>query len=332
MVPGRIVRGFALNSRGLRTHEYQLERGDGLRIVALGDSFTWGATAHSDTWPFRLQAVLRRALDRKDVEVISLGVPAVGPQFYLRMWELEGRRLQPDLVVVGLFIGNDLTDEAGKALQPVDHGWLVEHSLVVRAVRNLTLLLRADMAVEDEGVFDGAGDGAVGQQLGVEIPELAAAVDNRKPKFSEQAFLRVEWKRMQICLEDNRPRLMRLIRRVEPVLSELDRSVRAAGAELVVLLIPDQFQVDDDLAATLLDLHGVDPSQFARALPQRKLVQFFEESGIRFVDPLRRFRSRSRTQDLYLPRDTHWNPAGNQLAARMLVDYVVAEGLVEPPR
>ena len=49
----------------------------------------------------------------RPVEVINLGMPAVGPGFALRAFEVEGRQLAPDLVLLGLFVGNDLTDEAG---------------------------------------------------------------------------------------------------------------------------------------------------------------------------------------------------------------------------
>jgi hypothetical protein len=133
---------------------------------------------------------------------------------------------------------------------------------------------------------------------------------------------------MAVCLRSNRPMVRRTVRRVGPILEELDRSVRDAGAELLVFLIPDEFQVDDELSARLLVANGTDPSEFARNMPQVELARFLEQAGIHHVEGLRVFRQRSRTTNLYLPRNTHWNLAGNRLAAKMMVDYLQTEGLL----
>jgi hypothetical protein len=329
--PGGTHRGFVLNSRGLRTHEYADERSGGLRIVALGDSFTWGAVPYRDTWPFRLQSILRKTLSRQDVEVISLGVPGAGPKFYLRMWELEGRRLQPDLVVLGFFIGNDLTDHSRLRPETTRNGWLVEHSLAVRAMRNLARVVMSGVQADPGNGGDKKARPGSSGRLGYELPGYAAGFDPSRNTMSEAAFMRIEWNRMASCLESNRPMLRRLLRRVGPVLEELDRSVADAGAELVVFLIPDEFQVNDELSGRLLETNDTDPTEFARYIPQNQLVKFLEEAGIRHIDGLRRFRSRSTAEDLYLPRNTHWNAAGNRLAAHMMVDYFQTSGLLPVP-
>ncbi|HZP42485.1 MAG TPA: GDSL-type esterase/lipase family protein [Candidatus Binatia bacterium] len=84
------------------------------RIVALGDSFTWGYGVRArQAYPARLAARLDAALRargrRRRVEVVNLGVPGAGPLDYL--WHLEhtGLALHPDLVLVGLF-ANDVND------------------------------------------------------------------------------------------------------------------------------------------------------------------------------------------------------------------------------
>jgi len=140
--------------------------------------------------------------------------------------------------------------------------------------------------------------------------------------------MRIEWNRMAICLKSNRHNLQTLLRRVGPILEEIHRSVTSTGAELLVFLIPDEFQVDDELSGRLLEMHDTDPSEFARNIPQIRLVKRLEEAGIHHIDGLRQFRSRSRVMELYLPRNTHWNAAGNRLAAQLMVDSIRAEGLL----
>jgi hypothetical protein len=203
--PGRSIAGFVLNSRGLRTHEYSDERSDGLRVVALGDSFTWGEVPFHDTWPVRLQAVLRKTLNREDIEVISLALPGIGPKFYLRMWELEGRKLQPDLVVLGFFIGNDLTDHSELPPKTSRHGWLVEHSLSVRAIRNLARVATSGMQTD---VGEGGKEGfqlASSPRTGYELPGHAAGFDPTQETFDEQPFMRIEWERMAVRVSRKQP-------------------------------------------------------------------------------------------------------------------------------
>ncbi|HLY39430.1 MAG TPA: GDSL-type esterase/lipase family protein [Candidatus Binatia bacterium] len=81
------------------------------RIVALGDSFTFGfGVRERQAWPARLAALLdARTGGTPRVEVVNLGVPGTGPRDYL--WHLAhtGLALQPDLVVIGFF-ANDVND------------------------------------------------------------------------------------------------------------------------------------------------------------------------------------------------------------------------------
>lgn len=71
------------------------------RIVAIGDSQTWGVNASaSQTWPAELQ---RRS--RVPVQNLSLG--GYGPPQYLVLLQ-EARDLHPKVAIVALYLGNDL--------------------------------------------------------------------------------------------------------------------------------------------------------------------------------------------------------------------------------
>jgi len=102
--PGRwdfAGRTIAANSRGIRGgSEYAAGRRPGvLRIVVMGDSFTFGeGVADDETFPSRLQARLGPG-----VEVLNLGVHGYGhDQMLIRLRE-EGLRYEPDLVVLGYY-------------------------------------------------------------------------------------------------------------------------------------------------------------------------------------------------------------------------------------
>jgi lysophospholipase L1-like esterase len=73
-------------------------------IVAVGDSLTFGLGVGNDqAWP----ALVAHATGRR---VINLGLVGAGPQQYLRLWETFGARLQPKLLIVGIYAQNDFWD------------------------------------------------------------------------------------------------------------------------------------------------------------------------------------------------------------------------------
>jgi hypothetical protein len=69
----------------------------------VGDSFTYGyGVADEQAWPTRLA----RALAPRTV--INLGLIGAAPQQYLRLYETFGLTLTPKMLVIGMFLGNDL--------------------------------------------------------------------------------------------------------------------------------------------------------------------------------------------------------------------------------
>ncbi|MEX2048822.1 MAG: SGNH/GDSL hydrolase family protein [Gemmatimonadota bacterium] len=94
------------NSLGWRDDEFASEKAtDRARILALGDSFTFGVGVD---YGDRFSEVLER--DRPETEVLNMGVFAYGPDQALLAYELHGRSVDPDIVVLGLYLGNDLDD------------------------------------------------------------------------------------------------------------------------------------------------------------------------------------------------------------------------------
>jgi lysophospholipase L1-like esterase len=92
--------GFTVstNHEGLRGPEIPAAK-RGLRILALGDSTTFGLGVEEDqTWPAVLQRLLQDGLPG-GVEVINAGVPGYTAYQGLRYFEIRGAALRPDLVL-----------------------------------------------------------------------------------------------------------------------------------------------------------------------------------------------------------------------------------------
>lgn len=88
------------------------------RIVAIGDSHTYGVSAPRDgSWPHQLSA-------RLGEPVYNMGLGGFGPLQYLHLARTTARGLEPKVVVVGLYFGNDIVDAYYLAHgRPQWHGW-----------------------------------------------------------------------------------------------------------------------------------------------------------------------------------------------------------------
>lgn len=140
-----------IDSEGFRGAEVHLQKQPGeLRIMAVGASTTFDVqtTADSDTWPSRLQTLLRQ--DGHPVEVINAGTPGYTVlDNYVRL-EAELYRYHPDVIIL-YHAHNDLYADLRQAQNPdtgyVGHRpeqvaaesapirWLSEHSLLFAKIR-----------------------------------------------------------------------------------------------------------------------------------------------------------------------------------------------------
>lgn len=318
-VPFTEWKGFILNSRSLRTKEYPAPRQAGAyRIVAIGDSFTVGAGEHDKTWPALLENALADRMNRP-IEVFALGVPGVGPQFELRLWELERDLLQPDLVIVAFFVGNDFTDDEELALQPSSEARLLRASYTARLVRNL-YRLRSERSAGFEGraSVPSRPESARHPGGGFAVP----TDDIQRLTFSRERHLLIEGYRMQITMDDHRDDFLRLSTRVAQVLQRFQAEVLATGAQFLVMIIPDEFQVDDAVRRDVLERLDIESTAIHLDRPQTRLKELLGSAGVPYLDLLPAFRAAGRSERLYYPRNTHWNDAGNALAARLLTDRV----------
>ena len=74
-------------------------------IVTVGDSLTFGyGVDEQNAWP----ALLDQALP--GLQVVNLGLIGTGPEQQVRVYETFGQALQPKLLIVGFFLGNDFWD------------------------------------------------------------------------------------------------------------------------------------------------------------------------------------------------------------------------------
>lgn len=92
-----------INSLGLRGAEVTTAPGKRIRILMLGDSYTFGSGVRDEE---TFGAVAERSLGRPDVDVINAGVPGYGVFQMQRMLERLAPILQPRVVVLTIPTGD----------------------------------------------------------------------------------------------------------------------------------------------------------------------------------------------------------------------------------
>lgn len=100
-----------MNSLGYRGKEFNKTKPPGVtRILVLGDSMTFGhGVTDEQTYPYKLEQDLK-AQNRK-IEVINAGYKAGNSidSYYVYL-NKHGIELQPDIIILGFFVFNDITD------------------------------------------------------------------------------------------------------------------------------------------------------------------------------------------------------------------------------
>lgn len=99
---------YRINALGFRGPETSWEKPRGhLRVVGLGDSFTFGAGVRAhDTFLAVLEERLRGDAGPHPIEVLNLGVGGVDTGYEVGLLQHLGLRLSPDLVVLCFFLND----------------------------------------------------------------------------------------------------------------------------------------------------------------------------------------------------------------------------------
>ena len=331
---GRGVR-WITNGQGFRNraHVSEVPPPGALRILFYGDSFVDGMRTDQDaTIGSQLERGLARALDAP-VEVVISGHNNPANAWY--HWQEHGHRFQPDLVVVGVTVGNDITG----------------HNLgagVVPDVRTLEALVRLDPAHPAHA----AGNGRV------MIPE-----DGFRPKAerSRWAMRRISFdarlaKRFHLFADRMRPAMgpypgkpgrahaagvfvsLGLYYRGsipyvesswrdwEILVPGFVEQIRHHGSRVVLLSFPTRIEALDRDWQRLVDALQLEPSRFDRDAYWQRMRGLCEGSRVPCLNSAPALRAGQVIDEVFLPMgDMHLSEHDQAVGAEMLRDAVLAE-------
>lgn len=302
-----------INNLGFRGADMAAEKGDRFRILAVGDSFTFGWGVEDDeTYPYLLQALLAGDSAR-EIEVVNAGGAAgFHPDTYFTFLRQVGLALDPDLIVIGFFFGNDLQINISDDLvwEEVDGEGLPRR---VTSKSNVVLENRwmSPWGVAKYGV-PVLRDSHLYQLVVHSLSEIDDEIDKIMANYEG-----TRGKPPRQYWHDYDEDMDRIVERTKRLFRAMKALADQEGIPLVVFMIPAMQQVDvpPDYPVDAVDLDK----------PQRIFTAFFEAEGIPYVDLLEA--SRASQAPLYFPRDEHWNVEGQAFGARKLAEFLRDEGL-----
>ena len=272
------------------------EADSGVPILVLGDSFIFGQGVEArEVFSTKLEQRLRA--DGISAKVLNAGVPGYGLREEASWLSRFGGKIHPRLVIIGIYLGNDLVDGLRNPAQRLRDGgvtapattwhtpisaWLYAHSHLYDLAREgavrIAMLLRPGHAGELE----------VGDQL--VSPDPAA----RKAETDSAAA----------------------------ALDDLLRSAASLESATFAFFIPQIVQVETwrlrDLPRRVAIAGPVDLTY-----PNRIFSRLLVERNVPFLDLTSPFQEAARQGDtLYLPIDRHWTLRGHELAAALVARVI----------
>ncbi len=324
--PSWTFMGFPFNSRGW----YDDELGGGapsFRVVSISDSFAWGAVPHH----FHFTTVCERLVPGTDV--VNMGYSATGPDVYDYLLRYHAVPLSPQLIVVNIFVGNDLAELIRRDPHPRLSRFFDRDNLLVVEIPRRALALAREMRSRSREAAAGTlgrarpasplaiwrGPRVEPARLCEEYPWLADPT-LEPPTLSSAAFLKIERQR---ALFISHPRSLDAAWERE-FFARIESMTAAAGRiPIVFVLIPDEFQIEDELWQAV---QSTVPVRLERDRAQQRLTAWFARNRVATIDLLPSLRAVPPLADgrrhLYHRQDTHMNRRGHEVAGRALAQHV----------
>ena len=308
---------IAINSSGVRDREIPPKPAGERRIVVLGDSLVLAVQVEArDTFCAVLERRLneRRPAGEPSYRVINAGVQGYGPVEELAFFEHVVRALEPDVVLVAVYVANDAMEanDTGDAILPRDPGpvsasqpsgvkrpsrwplWLrrlTRRTMVLQIVR-----LRATTLLERFGEAR-----PIDRALTIYLPEVPAEMAHGLDVSRE-------------------------------AVSRIAAGAAAQGARTGIVLLPARFQVADDDFDNLRAIVAQSGATLERDLATQRFASALAPLGLPMFDALPVLRDDAARSQIFFKTTAHLTVTGHQVLAAGLESFVRGSGLLDGPK
>jgi len=308
----------AYNSNGWRDVEHERAKPEGVEhYLVLGDSFMEAYSVQLDESFHRQVETLARSRGA-EVEAINMGVGGYGTlQAYLT-YDREGRLYEPDVVLLGFYMANDLRNNSRELesalgqkelkvtsrpfLDPDSPEWQVTPIDYDGAMRRFE---RA--RPRTRGTLHRLGQHSRFVRLLADWADRRTRADDRGDPVDPDRR-RLALSGVHDCVQH--PAYDRSWKLTRRILERFKADVERDGARLIVFTVPALHEVQNTADGATVCLH--DPPGYLR------LASTLDGLDIPLIDLLPVFREQAH-RGLFWSSDAHWNREGHALAARMVL-------------
>lgn len=283
---------YKLNSMGFRERELDFGK------LSVQKPFLFTGDSYFHGWGIRTEDRVSERFSEMlsslgiNIPVVNLAFPGFGTYQYLDVLNLYALKLNPRLIIIGFFIGNDFLDdiETLKFRQNLD----TEKKSLGLYYHKIKTLIRAFL--RSSPVMN-----LIKYSLW-EIPSFRYVFDK----------LSIQNDRIILYKKENIPIQAEFYRSTFAALNAISQFSRTSQIPILVVIVPDDLQV---LRPDLF-------SEYDFKKPQRMLIQHLNSLKIPYIDILDVFLSLENPQSLYFREDKHWNEKGHGVTANILGEYI----------
>lgn len=300
-----------INSFGFRGREITLEKPENTkRILALGDSFTFGmGVREEDIYTEILEKKLNASTPGGlNHEVINTGTIGYTIDNQYLLLKEKGLELDPDVVILAFFAGNDITELRR-------HKWETDERGIPYKLTDM------EHYVDDENRLRYRGEDEplsyflhflnkrwiiLQKKLGI------YRHPDDEPTLTWPAFLEPDD-------PHGDPRLPKFWNQYELLLAEMKNLLDEKGIKFVVVSIPMDVQVSKKYWGKHVQMY-FDEEAYLKNRPQKKLENLTDKYSIDLIDLLPYFREADdeNVWFYYEREDPHWTPEGHKFTADII--------------
>jgi hypothetical protein len=303
-----------VNSKGLRGAEIDYPKPPGeFRILVTGDSFTFAEQVNQhETFTQLLEERLnseQAGLQYRVLNAGSNGWATANEAVYLTK---EGVRFKPDVVIVALYLGNDVSDN-------------------YRRVATVSVAKEADLRLRGADSFEGPRRVLRRSEL---YTVFESGVLAKLPIWGDDGGSYSSDRRAPRTLEEAQEAWAI----TEELLDRMRDVTESQGARFMVLVVPSATAVAQRGGTAVRETDDEDEEESRDDIkpgfedPHGTLAELTERAGLISLDLLNELRRADNRikERLYYRQNAHWTAAGHQVAAEQLYEFLVANGLTRP--
>jgi len=292
------------NSDALRDIEHSISKPkDVYRILALGDSFTFGwGVEQNDTWWKFLENKLNNEDLKYKYEAINLGVwMYTYDQQFLRLKE-KGLKYQPDLVIQGIYWPHLRTIST--------HKWIKNNENIIQ-ITDPTIYVNKDnlLKTKDKNSF--------------------IAFLKRYSKFFNLIIGKIQVLSLKdelitsdlvLLKENSKKEYLEVWQKTLESIRQTKKFLDKEGIDYLIFLIPRDVQVSKKEWTPLYE-ESMNEQLYQDTIPQKIFTDFAFVQNIPIINLLPAFRERY-SSELYFLTDPHWQKEGHRLAAEEIYQFI----------